>query len=148
MRPNIRSTKARFLRLCVPKHWIIRNRYRWLPLRRSRLVVLYSPTLNNTELIKSMETTTSSINQESNVKHSTKAGFICIGIAALALIFLGPLGWFFATPLALVTFILAIVAMSKGNTKGGLILLGASIGVPLLVQLIWIALLGGAILAS
>ncbi len=95
-----------------------------------------------------METTSSSINQESNVKHSNKAGYICIGIAAVALMFLGPFGWFLAVPLSLVAFILAIVAMSKGNTKGGLILLAASIGVPLLVQLIWIALIGGAILAS
>lgn len=83
-----------------------------------------------------------------NKNQSLKAGYICLAIAVVPILIGGPFGWFLAGPLALVAFILAIVGLTKGNTTGGIILLISSIVAPLMAQLIWIIVLGGALAAS
>jgi hypothetical protein len=66
---------------------------------------------------------------------ATTAGMICLLIGSVAVAALPFVGWLFGGPLFLVAFILAIVAMSKNNIGQGIVLLLATLTVPVVAQI-------------
>jgi hypothetical protein len=60
---------------------------------------------------------------------------ICLLIGSVAVAALPFVGWLFGGPLFLVAFILAIVAMSKNNIGQGIVLLLATLTVPVVAQI-------------
>ena len=57
-------------------------------------------------------------------KFSLLPGWICLAIATLSVLLLGPLiGSFIAGPLTIAALVLSIVGMAKNNVTGGIILM-------------------------
>ncbi len=74
-------------------------------------------------------------------KFSLKAGWICLSIATLSMLLLGPfLGSILAGPLIIASLILAIIGMAKNNVGGGVILLVLSFILPPIAMLLSLAL--------
>jgi hypothetical protein len=81
---------------------------------------------------------------EKKQKHgAAHGGNIALIVACLAIILLPLVGWFIAGPLLLAAFICSIVAIAQNAARQGIVLMFGSILMPIIAQLVGIAMWAG-----
>jgi hypothetical protein len=113
----------------------------WL---RPRGVFVRWQTLSAGDALNMKRKTKMQIQKETYTKKSTngaaRGGNIALGVACIAIIVLPLFGWFIAGPLLLAAFICSIVAIAQNAARQGIVLMFGSILMPIIAQLVGIAM--------